>query len=849
MAQPEGDSVSLQKYQAKRHFERSPEPKGTEQLGQGPLRFVVQKHEARRLHYDFRLELGGTLKSWAIPKGPSLNPHDKRLAVMVEDHPLEYAHFEGVIPKGNYGAGTVMIWDEGTYHSVWTTDRSETEAKMEEGLRKGHITFVLYGRKLKGEFALVKLKKGEANAWLLIKASDKYADTEDVQAKDHSVVSRRSMAGIARGGANFHQDLDLRDAPKAAMPRNVKPMLATPITKSFDRPGWIFEIKWDGYRAIAEVANSKIRLYSRKHLSFARTFAPILESLKKLGHEAVLDGEIVVLDSAGKSQFQLLQNYQKSRTGTLAYCVFDLLHLDGHDLRGLPLMRRKELLARILPELPNVKLSEHVEKHGIAFFNAAAEQALEGIVAKDGASRYHPGQRSKSWLKIKTQLRQEAIICGFTEPRATRQHFGSLALGIYEGESLRYIGNVGSGFTRQSLSEIYRRLKPLLQEKSPFKLRPKFTTPVYWVRPELACEVTFAGWSKDGHMRHPIFSGLLPDKPVGSVRRERAQPTDTAVSAAKPELRRNFGNSGQNNLRVQVNGHDVQLTNLNKLYWPEEGYTKGDLVGFYRGISAFILPYLADRPESLHRHPNGIHGSSFFQKDVSKQPPPEWVQTVEVPSDEKPIPTVLCQNEATLLYLANLGCIELNPWNSRVGSLDRPDYLLIDLDPEDIPFEKVIETAQAVHKVLENIGAPCLCKTSGKRGLHIYVPLGARYTHQQAKDFAELVVKFVHRQRPDVTSLLRLPRQRQQRVYLDWLQNGMGKTLAAPYSVRPHPGATVSTPLKWSEVRRGLDPARFTIKTLPKRLSVVGDLWGPTLSVGIDLQDCLERMLSGLNKP
>jgi bifunctional non-homologous end joining protein LigD len=627
-------------------------------------------------------------------------------------------------------------------------------------------------------------------------------------------------------------------------------MLATPVDGSFDRPGWVFEVKWDGYRAIAEVTEQKTRLYSRKHLSFERTYGPIVESLKKLGHEAVLDGEIVVLDESGKPQFQMLQNYPRTKKGLLAYFVFDLLYLDGHDLRGLPLLRRKALLAQILGGLPNVTLSDHIENRGRAFFEAIAEKGLEGVVAKDGASIYHQGRRSKSWLKIKTHLSQDAIICGFTEPRGTRKHFGSLALAVYDGDALAYVGNVGSGFTEQSLTDIRTRLEPLRQATAPFQLPPKTDTPVRWVRPELVCEVSLAGWSADGHLRHPIFRGLREDISASRVFCERTQPVESVVKGAYPKIQPGLGTVGQKNVRVRAGGHVLQLTNLDKTYWPEDGYTKGDLLGYYREISEFILPYLKDRPQSLHRHPNGIRGASFFQKNVGKQPPPEWVQTADLKAkqDEQSIRYLLCQDEATLLYLANLGCIELNPWNSRIGSLDRPDYLLIDLDPEDIPFDRVVETAHAVRRILDRIGATSLCKTSGKRGLHIYVPLGARYSHDHSKQFAELVVNLVHRELAGTTSLLRLPQQRQRRVYLDWLQNGKSKTLAAPYCVRPVPGATVSTPLKWTEVRSGLDPTKFTIRTMTKRLGTLGDLWSPVLSAGIDLPRCLEKLSAMLQQ-
>lgn len=843
--------MGLQEYHAKRRFDRTPEPEGSCKSGSGALRFVIQKHAASRLHYDFRLEVSGTLKSWAIPKGPSLNPLDKRLAMMVEDHPVDYAHFEGVIPKGNYGAGTVMIWDEGFYQPVDVKHQAAGEEAMESGLQKGHLRFVLQGKKLKGQFSLVQLKRGDENAWLLVKKDDAFATTDDVLAQTRSAASGRTMEAIAIQShaaetvwrsQSAKPELDLRDAPTAAMPHKVKPMLAVPAETSFDRRGWFFEIKWDGYRAIAEIEAGNVLLYSRQQRAFDKSYSSVLESLKLLGHDAVLDGEIVVLDDAGRPQFEWLQNYGRASPGLLVYYVFDLLYLDGHDLTGLPLRRRKELLASVLTDQQHVRISDHVEEFGQAFFAAVAERGLEGVMAKDAESPYRKGRRGPSWMKIKTQLRQRALICGFTRPRGTRTGFGALVLGIRKNDELSYIGSVGSGFSQKSLTEIRKRLEPLTQSRSPFKKTPKTDEPATWVRPVMECEITLAAWTESGHVRHPVFQRLV--EVTSDVAVKVAATTGNAAPAYKPSLRPRLAKLNQKKLELLDGKRRLTLTNLNKLYWPDEAITKGDLIGYYHEIAEFILPYLQGRPQSLNRHPNGIQGKSFFQKDVSRQPPPEWIQTVDISSGPRqtPIRYLLCQEPAALLYLANLGCIELNPWHARIGTLDRPDYLVVDLDPEDIPFDRVVTVAQQVRKTLEQIGAASFCKTSGKRGLHVYVPLGARYEDEHVKQFAELVVRLIHRELPDLTSILRLPRQRQKRVYLDWLQNGQGKTLVAPYCARPNPGATVSTPLDWSEVGRGLDPSRFTIRTLPKRLAKVGDLWQSVLGPGIDLQACLAKM-------
>ena len=615
-------------------------------------------------------------------------------------------------------------------------------------------------------------------------------------------------------------------------------MLSTLVDEPFDREGWLFEIKWDGYRAIAEVDNGKVRLYSRKHTSFNDAFPPVVESLKKLGRTAVLDGEVVVLDESGRSRFQLLQNYRRTGQGHLVYYVFDLLELDGRDLRAEPLRVRRTELASMLSGLPGVVLSEAVEARGIDFFRAAVKHGLEGIMAKDGESPYREGRRGLEWLKIKTHNRQEAVIGGFTEPRRSRKHLGALILGVHDGPDLVYIGHTGGGSDEKQLAEIRRKLDPLIQKACPFRTRPKVNAPVHWVAPKLVCEVRFQEWTADRRMRQPILLGLREDKPARSVRRETPQ----MVQPDKKAPRKRAVKSARRSTKAAAT--EPALTNLQKVYWPQEEYTKGDLIAYYRDVAPFILPYLRDRPLSLHRHPDGIAGKSFFQKDVSRNPPPPWVETVPIHSEStgKTGRYAVCQDAATLLYLANLGCIEMNPWNARVESLDNPDYLVLDLDPVDVSFSRVIESALAVRKVLDRAGVESVCKTSGKRGLHVFVPLGARYSHEMARQFAEVVAELVHAELPGTTSLERSPRKRMRKVYLDYLQNRRGQTVVAPYSVRPEPGATVSTPLRWREVSKGLDPTRFTIRTTLRRLNTIGDLWQPVLKGGTNLPAVLEKL-------
>src|SRR5579884_2716979 len=817
--------MSLDQYVEKRHLDQTPEPIGGEPSAGLPS-FVVQLHRATRLHYDFRLEADGVLKSWAVPKGPSQNPADKRLAMMVEDHPLDYRAFEGIIPKGNYGAGTVMVWDQGTYATPGATSREDIEHEVKVGLHKGHVAVFLSGQKLRGLFDIIHLKGREENAWLLVKRQDEFASEESGLDRDRSVQSGRTLeeikAGAPAAGEVWYSDrlperFAIDDAPRGEMPRGVRPMLATEVDAPFDREGWLFEVKWDGYRAIAEVeAAGDVRLYSRNQLSFEANYPAIVSQLKLLGHAAVLDGEIVVVDEEGRSHFQWLQDYQKGHRGTLLYYVFDLLYLGGHG--GL------------------VRLSDHVEDRGCAFFEAVSRQQLEGMLAKDGASPYRPGRRTSEWLKVKRLLRTAAVVGGFTEPRNSRKHFGALVLGVYDGDHLLYVGHTGGGFDEPTLAGLIERLQPLKTETCPFKEVPKTNMPVTWVEPRIVCQVAFRQWTESGILRQPVFEHVCPDLDPRTVHREeRVEPPPEQAARQFPV--RTKAES------LTVGGHRLQLTNLDKVFWPEEGLTKGDLISYYRDIAPFILPYLKDRPESLHRHPNGITQKGFFQKDMPKETP-DWIETCSIhsPSHGKNVRYLLCQEEATLIYLANLACIEINPWNSRTESLDRPDYIVIDLDPLDVTFTTVVEAAVVVRRVLDQLEVPSYPKTSGSKGIHIYVPMGARYGYDQGKQFAELIAGLVHAQLPATTSVERMPARRRGRVYLDFLQNRDGQTLAAPYSARPKPGATVSTPLRWDEVTPSLDPRTFDIRSIFDRLDSIGDIWGPVLKDGIDLIPVLQRV-------
>ncbi len=867
--------MSLRKYQGKRSFNKTPEPRGrTRKKIQSQLHFVIHKHAASHLHYDLRLEMAGVLKSWAVPKGPSLNPLDKRLAIAVEDHPYDYKDFEGVIPKGNYGAGQVIIWDEGFYEpSVALAAKEDSNSYFLKALAKGHLKFILHGTKLQGEFHLIKLSNRGENAWLFFKADDAFATKKDILKADKSVRSQLSIEQVSH--PKNPAALAWSSLPKAPIPEMIPPMLATLIAEPFDRDNWFFEIKWDGFRILAYAQGKRVKLLSRNQKDYSQVFEPITAELSRGKLKAVFDGEMVVVDASGRSHFQLLQQWQEQHhEGQLIYYVFDLLWCNGYDLRQLPLRQRKEILMQLLPEFSQIKLSEAIEGRGKAFFKTAVEHDLEGIIGKDADSSYLEGKRSRSWVKIKSKLQQEAIICGYTAPRGSRKLIGALILGLYENHQLKYIGHTDGALDEETKAELKKRLDRLQQTDPAFAKPPKPNAAVTWVKPQLVCEVSFREWTQDGHLRQPIFLGLRTDKLARAVRRELVRKpeffqaeeakdkeehtTESSRSPSSPRKsspkKRKEESSKEESISKDtqimiVNKQRIKLSHVSKIYWPKEGYSKMDLLNYYRSVAKLLLPHLKDRPEVLHRYPNGIHGESFYQKNFPEAP--EWLETEEIYSktERHRIEYLLCQNTASLMYLINLGCIELNPWLSRIGSLDNPDFCVIDLDPEDINFAAVIKTAQTTHHLLEQIGADSFCKTSGATGLHIFIPLGAKYSYDQSKQFAQLIATLVNMQLPEITSIKRMPAQRQGKVYIDYLQNRHGQTLAAPYSVRPRPKAPVSTPLHWHEVKKGLKPELFTINTIHARLEQIGDIWPKNTSKGIDLPRCLKKLEGLMQSP
>jgi bifunctional non-homologous end joining protein LigD len=613
-------------------------------------------------------------------------------------------------------------------------------------------------------------------------------------------------------------------------------MLAKLHDKAFDREGWIFEIKWDGYRAVAEVNGKNSRLYSRNGLAFENEYAVVFEELKRIKKKMVLDGEIVAFGENGMPSFQAIQQYDPATT-PLVYYVFDILSLNGKSLKNSPLLERKQILKDLLPESDIIKYCDHVEDNGKEFFELMQKQGLEGMIAKRGDSRYIEDSRSSDWLKVKHMLTDEAVIAGYTAPRGGRNYFGALILGSYENGKLKYIGHTGTGFNQKTLKEVYGKLQDLVTDTSPFEDKIKVNSPVTWVKPKLVCNLKFTEVTADGNRRHPVFMGLRKDKAAKEVKLEAPVETEKAepVTVEQKAMQKT----------TTISGKKLALTNLDKVYWPEEGYTKGDVINYYSEMAKHMIKYLKGRPQSLMRTPNGITGGAFYHKDAGENAP-DWMETYPVWSDSsnKTVDYLLCNDKPSLLYIANLGCIEINPWNSTIKKPDHPDYFIMDIDPsEKNSFDQVIECAQVIKEILDKAGAESYCKTSGSTGLHIYVPLGAKYTYEEAKQFAEMIAQFAQEQLPGFTTLERsLSKRGKDRIYIDYLQNRRGQTLSSVYSLRPKPGAPVSTPLEWKEVKKGLQPTDFNIENIFKRIEKKGDLFAPVLGKGIDMLKAIKKL-------
>lgn len=828
MAKPPRQTAdSLDRYRAKRSASGTPEPFGG--AAARPRLFVVQQHHARRMHFDLRLELHGVLRSWAVPKGPSFDPAEKRLAVEVEDHPVDYADFEGTIPEGNYGAGAVVVWDLGCWTPLEDPDA---------GFEHDKLLFTLHGYKLHGTWTLVRTRrKGQPTSreWLLIKKPDAWADAAHV-ARPESVLSGLTVEDVAAGRAPGP------DAVRAAVveteaPRwttsldAVEPMLAHTAAQPFSRDGWLFEIKYDGYRLLAERTADGSRLrYRRGEIVNAR-FPEIARGVASLPcASAVLDGELIVADDAGRPSFaRLQQRVRLSRPDDVAraavtdpatFFVFDLLAFEGNDLRRLPLRERKRLLQALLPPLGPLRYVEHVETDGEATFAAAVGLGLEGVMAKRADAPYRAG-RHDTWLKFRGARTDDFTIVGFTRPAGRRTGLGALLLAS-GGERLVYAGRVGTGFDDAALASLRAMLEPLARTTPPCDAVPPRERHATWVEPLHVCEVRYTERTDDGLLRQPVFLRLRPDKAPTATSAAPAPAPPAPLAPAPPT---------------------VAETHRDKVFWPAEGYTKGDLLDYYRAVAPALLPYLRDRPLVMTRFPDGITGKSFFQKDAPEWAP-DWIRTVRVWSEDsqRELDYFVCDDVESLLWIVNLGTIPLHVWASRVASLQRPDWCIIDLDPKTAPFTAVVELALAIHRLCDEIGLPNFAKTSGQAGLHVLIPLAGACTFAQAKELGELLARVIVTEHPSIATVARAVAGRGGRVYVDYLQNGHGKLLAAPLCVRPVPGATVSTPLAWSEVTKRLDPTRFTIRTVPRRLAQRRDPMAALLTTPSDLVAALAAL-------
>jgi bifunctional non-homologous end joining protein LigD len=833
----------LKRYREKRDPARTPEPFGGAAARAlppaAPRAFVVQQHAARRTHWDLRLEVEGVLASWAVPKGPSLDPAQRRLAVRTEDHPLDYAHFEGVIPKGNYGAGAMIVWDAGAYR---THDAKAPAAALEEG----KLDLELFGHKLRGRFALVRTRGGEGRDWLLIRKGAPPAEAvELVEREPGSVLSGLTVEELAAGesrDAQVEQALRRLRAPRRPLRAgDLRPMLATTVDEPFSRKGWLFELKYDGVRVIASKdAEGRAGLSARSGRDVTALYPEVARALRHLPlAEFAIDGELVAPDERGVASFERIQrrftqvDLQQVPRLELEFPVllyaFDCLSALGRDLRGLALVRRKELLSLFCPRLAQVRFADHVEGDGEALFEAAREHALEGIVAKRAESRYESGRRSKSWQKVKVPRSACLVVVGLLPGKGSRAALGSLMLAWHREGELRYAGNAGSGLGEAGIREILEASADRARPGPAFAGAPDpLPRGATFVEPALVCEVRYSEVTSAGLLRHPVFLKLRPDLTPQECRApaalevvEERRATETASQAAG----------------AQQPAETLQLTRLDKVFWPVEGFTKGDLLAYYEAVWPWLSPYLRDRPVVLTRYPDGIEGKSFYQKNAPEFTP-EWVERRSIDGSDY----FLCNDLRTLLYVVNSGAIPLHVWHARVDRLDRPDWLVLDLDPKEAPFAHVVRIARHLHALLRELGAAHFAKTSGQAGLHVLLPLGGSLSHQESRALAEVIARCVCAELPEIATVARPLAARADKVYVDFLQNGRGKLIASPLSVRPRPGAPLSMPLFWTQVTARLDPARWNIESAVRQLERRGDPFRGVLGEGVDVPALLARL-------
>lgn len=820
-------SDRLAEYRRKRQADKTPEP-FDEGAAAGAGIFVVQKHAATRLHYDLRLEHDGVLMSWAVPGGISFDPSVKRFAAHTEDHPIEYADFEGVIPQGEYGGGEMVVWDRGAL--TWDEDPSE-------GITKGKLLFSLHGYKLVGQWTLVQMKKNPKE-WLLIKHTDAWSHPDDERdVSEASVLTGRTVEDLREAadvdGALAGWAADHGAAPGGIDPSGLDLMLAKNTDAPFTHSDWLFEVKYDGYRLVASKDGRSVQLRYRSGLDATSLFPDLTSALRRLPFERfVIDGEVVVLDADGRPSFSALQRRGKlSSKHTIAAAAarspatffgFDLISVGDMDLRGLPLLDRKDALRQLLPVLGPLRYTDHFVGIGQALFDQAVALGLEGVMAKRANSQY-VGGRSDHWLKVKAEQMGTFAIVGFTKPQGSRASMGALHIAAINDHGLVYAGRVGSGISDRALDAIHSELTTTVVPTSAVSGVPPPAATDTWVDPTLACTIRFKELTTTGSLRHPVFVDLVPLDPgdlfeVESA--EREEPPPPAV----------------------VDTRTTEPSNPDKVFWPDDGYTKGDLIAYYTAVADHLLPYLIDRPLVLDRYPDGIDGKSFFQKNAPEYVP-DWIRTQWVGNDDGKGNTYFIVNDADALrYIANLASIPLHLWASRLASIEQPDWCILDLDPKGAPFTAVVTVAREIRRICGEMDVPCYVKTSGKTGLHVLIPMGHGFSYNQQKLLGELVARVTESRLDDIATTVRNPAGREGKVYLDYLQNGKGKLLVGPYSVRPVAGATVSAPLRWDEVTPSLDVGRFTIRSMPRRLGAMKD--DPLAPVLTDVPD----VAGGLSK-
>jgi len=851
--------MALEKYRAKRNFKVTPEPRGKAvRKGGHALAFIIQKHAASHLHYDFRLELNGVLLSWAVPKGPSLDPADKRLAMHVEDHPIEYGGFEGVIPEKQYGAGTVMLWDRGTWQPIGDAG---------EGYRKGHLKFTLDGDKLHGAWTLIRTHgsryggKSEKQAWLLIKERDAVAQSGGVPIVERmpdSVATGRSLAQIAKARSNvWESKKSVREnvkagaialappkaskvaklakrnatptlpegAKKASMPATIAPMLTTLVSDAPSGDAWLHEIKYDGYRMVVRIERGKARLYSRTGKDWTAAFERLAKDLAKLPvKNAWVDGEVVVLDDEGRSSFQALQNALSGGDAKFAYFAFDLMYRDGIDLRAVPLSELKRLLRETVGNgIGAVRVGPEVQGHGDEFFRQACSLSLEGAVCKRADSPYREGLRTRDWVKVKCTRQQEMVIGGYTEPQGARTGFGALMLGVYDGGKLRYSGKVGTGFDDATLDDLYKQLVKRERDDAPFVDPPRGyeARGAHWVEPDLVAQVAFTEWSDDGALRHPSFLGLRLDKKAREVVRETPKPTPEGRmrTAAKKTVAKETQGAKAATAGNVVAG--IAISNPDKPYFPESGLAKIDIARYYEAMAPRLIPYIAKRPLSLVRCPDGWNGQCFYQKNADKAVNAA-VDRIEVPEKDGKATYMGASSAAALVALVQWGVIELHPWGSRKPKLERPDQLIFDFDPDDsVPWKDLVTAVGLLRTLLDELGLVGFLKTTGGKGLHVVVPIRASLTWDEAKAFTRAVAEFMVSTFGDRFTATVSKARRKGKIFIDYLRNAEGATAVAPYAVRARAGAPVSMPIAWEDLGKDVRFDYFNVRnaaeTLEKR--------------------------------